>query len=77
MEIEKSSIPLEVRYFIIAQQKNGLKQLQIVDKVFEVFGISLSQSAVSKIISKYNQDGKVEDRPRSRGQSSAIIARQK
>lgn len=65
MEIEKPHTQLEVRYFVIAQHEFGLKQVQIVDKVFENFGISITQSAVSKIISKYKEDGTVEDRPKS------------
>jgi len=65
MEIDKPRIPLEVRYFIIAQNTAGYKQLEIVDQVLKEFGISVSQGSVSYIISKYTEDKTVEDRSRS------------
>ena len=65
MEIEKPRIPLEVRYYIIAQDAAGFKQVDIVDLVLEEFEILVSQSAISKIISKYREEKQVEDRPRS------------
>lgn len=65
MEIEKPRIPLEVRYYIITQDAAGFKQVEIVQKVLQEFKISVSQSGVSKIISKYQEERKVEDCPRS------------
>lgn len=64
MEIEKRDIPPEVRFYIVALDAAGHKQVDIVDMVSEKFPTTVSQSAVSKIISKYKEEGKVEDRAR-------------
>jgi len=65
MEVEKPRIPLEVRYFIIAQNTAGYKQLEIVDQVLKEFGIFVSQGSVSEIISNETEDKTVEDLSRS------------
>lgn len=65
MEIENRKIPPEVRYFIVAQAAAGFKQTEIVDLVSQNFPTTVTQSAVSKILSKYDEERKVQDRPRS------------
>ena len=65
MEEAKHSIPMEVRFYIIGQAAAGLKQSEIVDMVLKNFNLTITQGAVSKIISKYKEDQMVDDKPRS------------
>ena len=65
MEEEKHTLPDEVRLYIVHQAASGLKQKEIVDLVLKKFGLKTTQSCVSKIISKHNKEGTIEDRPRS------------
>ena len=64
MEEEKRSIPLEVRSYVVAQAQTGLKQNDIVELVQENFDRKITQGSISKIFSKYNDEGNVLDRAR-------------
>ena len=65
MEEEKGNIPLEVRSYVVAQSQIGVKQREIVDLVQDKFNRKIAQGTISKIISKYNDEGNCLDRPRS------------
>ena len=65
MEEEKRNIPLKVRYYVVAQSQIGTKQNDIVELVQENFDRKITQGSISKIISKYNEEGNVLDKARS------------
>ena len=58
-------IPPEVRYFIVSEASAGTKYQFIIELVQSKFGRNVSKSAISSIVSKYDEYGKVEDLPRS------------
>jgi len=62
--MERHEIPDHVRWYIIGQDTLGLYQSAIVNLVWENFHIATTQSAISKIISKYRTTGIVEGMPR-------------
>jgi transposase len=65
MEASKPQIPLEVRYYVVAQVTNGVTYENIMDNVVREFGLTISKGTISNIMSKYRDHGTVEDLPRS------------
>ena len=65
MEEEKRNTPLEVRSYVVEQSQIGIKQNDMIELVQENFDGKITQGSISKIISKYNEEGNALDRATS------------
>jgi transposase len=65
MEIENHYLPIHIRSYIVAQVESGVSYTNIVEKVQLKHGKKVSKGTITKIYSKFQETGTIEDLPKS------------